>query len=81
LHRREILEDVRTRLKQRRPCRLIVTSLVEAGADVVFPRVFRAAAELDQIAQAAGRCDLEGTRAVSTRRPIIAARDTGSANP
>jgi CRISPR-associated endonuclease/helicase Cas3 len=62
VHRRKILEDVRARLKQRRPCRLIATSLIEAGVDVDFPRVFRAEAGLDQIAQAAGRCNREGTR-------------------
>ena len=60
VHRRKILEDVRARLKQRRPCRLIATSLIEAGVDVDFPRVFRAEAGLDQIAQAAGRCNREG---------------------
>jgi CRISPR-associated endonuclease/helicase Cas3 len=62
VHRREILEDVRGRLKDGRACRLIATSLIEAGVDVDFPRVFRAEAGLDQIAQAAGRCNREGMR-------------------
>ncbi len=62
VHRREILDDVRARLKSGRACRLIATSLVEAGVDVDFPRVFRAEAGLDQIAQAAGRCNREGSR-------------------
>ena len=62
VHRRQILEDIRRRLKDGRACRLIATSLIEAGVDVDFPRVFRAEAGLDQIAQAAGRCNREGSR-------------------
>ncbi len=64
-HRREILAGVRTRLKDGSPCRVIATSLIEAGVDVDFPRVWRAEAGLDQIAQAAGRCNREGARDVA----------------
>ncbi len=62
-HRRRILDHVRERLQQGKPCRVIATSLIEAGVDVDFPRVWRAEAGLDQIIQAAGRCNREGRQA------------------
>lgn len=61
-HRRRILADVRERLEDGRPCRLIATSLIEAGVDVDFPVAWRAEAGLDQIIQAAGRVNREGRR-------------------
>lgn len=64
--RRILLAAIRARLKAGEPCRVIATSLVEAGVDLDFPRVWRAAAGLDQIAQAAGRCNREGRRPVET---------------
>ena len=50
IHRRRILADVRRRLTDGQPCRLIATSLVEAGVDLDFPCAFRAEAGLDQLA-------------------------------
>ncbi|MFC4625783.1 CRISPR-associated helicase Cas3' [Daeguia caeni] len=61
-HRRLILDDIRIRLKEGKPCRLIATSLIEAGVDVDFPKAWRAEAGLDQIVQAAGRVNREGKR-------------------
>lgn len=62
--RRCLLSQVRERLLEGSPCRVVATSLVEAGVDIDFPRLWRAEAGLEQIAQAAGRCNREG------RRPI-----------
>lgn len=61
-HRRAILEKVRETLRAGAPCRLIATSLIEAGVDVDFPVGWRAEAGLDQLAQAAGRVNREGGR-------------------
>ncbi|WP_028571954.1 CRISPR-associated helicase/endonuclease Cas3 [Desulfonatronum lacustre] len=60
VHRRHVLAVIRGRLQDRLPCRVISTSLIEAGVDVDFPVVYRAMAGLDSIAQAAGRCNREG---------------------
>lgn len=59
-HRREVLAKARKNLKAGAPVRLIATSLIEAGVDISFPEVWRAAAGLASIAQAAGRCNRSG---------------------
>lgn len=59
-HRRAVLAEVRKRLESEAPVRLVSTALIEAGVDVDFPLVLRAAAGIDSIAQAAGRCNREG---------------------
>ncbi|EXI62048.1 CRISPR-associated protein Cas3 [Mannheimia granulomatis] len=61
-HRSQVLETIKGRLKNGEPCRVIATSLIEAGVNVDFPLVMRAEAGLDSVAQAAGRCNREGKR-------------------
>ncbi|MCA0392542.1 MAG: CRISPR-associated helicase Cas3' [Proteobacteria bacterium] len=70
-HRSAVLADVRADLRAGRPCRLVATSLIEAGVDVDFPLVLRAEAGLDSIAQAAGRCNREGRRSAETSEVLV----------
>lgn len=62
--RRKTLEEIKNRLMSGDTCRLVSTSLVEAGVDLDFPTVYRAEAGLDSILQAAGRCNRESKRPV-----------------
>ena len=61
-HRKRALAEIRRRLDEGLPCRVVSTSLIEAGVDVDFPAVFREEAGLDSILQSAGRCNRGGKR-------------------
>ena len=70
-HRRVVLGDVRRRLRDKQPVRLVATSLIEAGVDISFPEVWRASTGLDSIAQAAGRCNREGELLPELGRVVV----------
>jgi CRISPR-associated endonuclease/helicase Cas3 len=70
-HRSRVLAEVRQDLKKDEPCRLVSTSLIEAGVDIDFPTVLRAETGLDSIAQAAGRCNREGQRSPDTSEILV----------
>ena len=59
-HRKSVILNIRKRLKEGKSCRVVSTSLIEAGVDLDFPVVFRSMAGLDSIIQAGGRCNREG---------------------
>ena len=60
--RRAQIEEIRARLKGGLPCRVVSTSLIEAGVDVDFPAAYREDSGLDSLLQTAGRCNREGKR-------------------
>lgn len=71
LHRRRVLDSARKLLHDGGSLVLVSTSLIEAGVDVDFPVVFRAVAPPESEAQAAGRCNREGSLGVDGGLVVI----------
>ena len=61
-HRKKVLDQLREALQNRggKQILCIATQVIEAGVDISFGRVVRALAGLDNVAQAAGRCNRNG---------------------
>lgn len=78
--RKRLLAEIRTRLQSVAPCRVVATSLIEAGVDLDFPAVWREEAGLDSILQAAGRCNREGHRPAD-ESPVTVFRLAGQPVP
>lgn len=62
MHRKEKFIEIKNRISQGLPCRVVATSLIEAGVDLDFPEVYRQEIGLDSLIQSAGRCNREGKR-------------------
>jgi CRISPR-associated helicase Cas3/CRISPR-associated endonuclease Cas3-HD len=58
-HRSLVLAEIKDKLALGLSVRVVSTQLIEAGVDIDFPAVYRAACGLDSLAQSAGRCNRE----------------------
>ena len=73
--RTNTIDVIRRRLRGGEACRVVSTSLIEAGVDVDFPAAYREKSGLDSILQTAGRCNREGKRPL--RQSIVKVFDNG----
>lgn len=58
-HRRTLIKGLKKQLKDSRVI-CVTTQLIEAGVNISFPCVIRSLAGIDNVAQAAGRCNRNG---------------------
>ena len=68
-HRLKVIGEIRQRLRDKLPCLVVSTQLIEAGVDLDFPVAFRALGPLDSIVQVAGRADREGVLTAALGAP------------
>lgn len=59
-HREDVLEKVKKALENQEKFVCVSTQVIEAGVDISFQKVMRFAAGLDNVLQAAGRCNRDG---------------------
>lgn len=70
-HRREIIREMKTRLRDGNPCRVVSTSIISVGVDIDFPVVYLQYTGLDSLIQGAGRCNREGRQSLQKSRAHI----------
>lgn len=70
-HRKRELRAMTQRLEDGQPCRVVSTTLIEAGIDISFPTVYRALGPLEAVVQAAGRCNREGSLKDENGNPAL----------
>ena len=58
-HKIEVLKEIKYRLDNQLPCRVISTSLIEVGVDLDFPRAYRELSGIDSLIQTSGRNNRE----------------------
>ena len=70
-HRREIIREIKTRLRDGKSCRVVSTSIISVGVDIDFPVVYLQYTGLDSLIQGAGRCNREGRQSLQKSRAHI----------
>jgi len=80
VHRKKVIEDIRSCLKKNEKILVSSTQLIEAGVDFDFPCVFRERAPLESIIQSAGRCNREGKMPEFGKVFIFSIEGAGSPN-
>lgn len=75
--RTEFIKEIRGKLQCGKAVSVFSTSLIEAGVDLDFECVFREMAGLENILQAAGRCNREGIAPKEDRVTYIFKSETG----
>lgn len=70
-HRRKIIREMKTRLRDGKPCRVVSTSIISVGVDIDFPVVYLQYTGLDSLIQGAGRCNREGRQSLQKSRAHI----------
>lgn len=79
VHRKEVINKILSKLKNKEDCYLVSTQVVEAGVDIDFPLVMRALGPLDRIVQTAGRCNRENK--MKSGKVIVFRTETGRIPP
>lgn len=74
-HRKDKLLEIRRLLKCEASVICVTTQLIEAGVDISFGSVVRFMAGLDNVAQAAGRCNRNGEQSKTAPVYVINVRD------
>jgi CRISPR-associated endonuclease/helicase Cas3 len=77
-HRKEVINKIRTNLKNKEKILVSSTQLIEAGVDFDFPSVYRETAPLESIIQSAGRCNREGKMSKPGKVYIFSIKDAGT---
>lgn len=80
-HRMKLIEEIRRRLKEKKECRVISTSIISVGVDVDFPVAYLEYSGLDSLIQGAGRCNREGKRAAEESVAHIFWTEKGKKSP